>query len=135
MELFSAEQKVILLGDFEFICYTLNNGDKVFSHTRLLNIIMADYSNQNLHKHLSALVPYLPFLFIQRKIRLSIVFMKDGQRIRAISYADFITICKAFVKADEAGLLDSKFFLAAILSRRFLHYDTEQQLSKTNITT
>jgi uncharacterized membrane protein len=129
MELISEQQEVILLGDFEFICYTLNNGERVFSHTRLLNVIMADYSNQNLHKHLSALVPYLPFLFIQRKIRLSIVFTKNGQRIRAISYHDFITLCKAFVKADQARQLDARFFLAAILSRLFLQYQEQEVLS------
>lgn len=93
---------------------------------------MADYSNQNLHKHLSALVPYLPFLFIQRKIRLSIVFMKDGLRVRAISYNDFMIMCCAFLKADEADQLDSRFFLAAILSRLFVKYH-EQQVSNTPI--
>jgi hypothetical protein len=132
MELFNVNEEVILLGDFEFICYTLNTGEKVFSHTRLLNIIMADYSNQNLPKHLSALVPYLPFLFIQRKIRLSIVFLKDEQRIRAISYHDFVTICKAFVKADENNQLDPKFFLAVILSKCFLRYHEQQVLLKAD---
>jgi len=123
MELLSQHEEIILLGDFEFICYTLNNGVKVFSHTRILNIIMADYTNQNLHKHLSDLVPYLPFLFIQRKIRLSIVFIKDERRMRAIAYDDFKTLCKAFVKADEDNQLNPKFFFAAILSGLFLKYD------------
>lgn len=123
MELFSQHEEIILLGDFEFICYTLNNGVKVFSHTRILNIIMADYTNQNLHKHLSDLIPYLPFLFIQRKIRLSIVFIKDERRTRAIAYDDFKTLCKAFVKADEDNQLNPKFFFAAILSGLFLKYD------------
>jgi len=130
MELISQHEEVILLGDFEFICYTLNNGLKVFSHTRILNIIMADYTNQNLHKHLSDLVPYLPFLFIQRKIRLSIVFMKNERRTRAIAYDDFKTLCKAFVKADEDNRLDPKFFFAAILSGLFLKYDEKQLIEK-----
>lgn len=123
MELFSQHEKVILLGDFEFVCYTLSNGMEVFSHTRILNIIMADYTNQNLHKHLSDLIPYLPFLFIQRKIRLSIIFTKNDRRIRGIAYEDFKTLCKAFVKADEKNQLSSKFFFAAILSGLFLKYD------------
>ena len=126
MQLFNNHEEFIYLGDFEIVCYTLNTGEKVFSHTRLLNIIMADYSNQNLHKHLSVLVPYLPFLFIQRKIRLSMVFTHtSGQRIRAISYKDFTTICRAFVTADERGQLDPKFFMAAIISHLFLKFDEQ----------
>ncbi len=132
MELFNVSEEVILLGDFEFICYTLNTGERVFSHTRLLKIIMADYSNQNLHNHLSVLVPYLPFLFIQRRIRLSIVFIKDEQRIRAVSYNDFLTLCGAFAKADERNQLEPKFFLAAILSKLFLQYHNQQQPVKTS---
>ena len=130
MELFDVNEEIMQLGDFEFICYTLNNGERVFSHTRILNIIMADYSNQNLHKHLSVLVPYLPFLFIQRKIRLSIVFNKNGQRIRAISYNDFKTICRAFIIADKKKQLEPKFFLAAILSHMFLQYDEQPKALK-----
>jgi hypothetical protein len=126
MELFTQHEEVILLGDFEFICYTLNNGLKVFSHTRILNIIMADYSNQNLHKHLSDLIPYLPFLFIQRKIRLSVVFTKNDRRMRGIAYEDFKILCKAFTKADEKKQLSPKFFFAAILSGLFLKYDEKQ---------
>ena len=133
MELYNVNDEVILLRDFEFICYTLNTGEKVFQHTRILNIIMADYSNQNLHKHLAVLIPYLPFLFIQRKIRLSIVFNKNGLKTRAISYADFKLICEAFVKADKDGQLESKFFLAAILSKLFLNYDRERLVSDTAV--
>jgi len=128
MELYAHDEELIRLGDFEFICYTLNTGEKVFSHTRILNIIMADYSNQNLHKHLSVLIPYLPPTFIQRKIRLSIVFIKNGQRIRALSYDDFKTLCQAFVSADTDERLEPKFFLAAILSNLFIKFD-EQQLN------
>jgi hypothetical protein len=123
MELFTQHEEVILLGDFEFTCYTLNNGQKVFSHLTMLNIIMADYSNQNLHKHLSELVPYLPFLFIQRKIRLSVVFVKNERKMRGIAYHDFKTLCTAFAKADEKKQLSPKFFFAAILSGLFLRYD------------
>jgi len=133
MDLFTQHEEVILLGDFEFICYTLNNGQKVFSHINMLNIIMADYSNQNLHKHLSELVPYLPFLFIQRKIRLSIVFMKNDRRIRGIAYDDFKTLCNAFVKADEKNQLSSKFFFAAILSSLFIKYDEKRLAEKALI--
>lgn len=133
MELFPLHEETIFLGDFEFICYTLNNGLRVFPHIRLLNIIMADYTNQNLHKHLSDLVPYLPFLFIQRKIRLSLVFIKNDRKIRGIAYDDFKTLCHAFIKADEDGALSPKFFFAVILSRLFLQYDTDQATTKIHI--
>ncbi|MGZ3753670.1 MAG: hypothetical protein ACXVAY_01855 [Mucilaginibacter sp.] len=137
MELFTrfegvVDEEIILLGDFEFVCYTLSNGLKVFSHTRILNIIMADYTNRNLHNHLSELVPYLPFLFIQRKIRLSLVFIKDDRRIRAIAYEDFKVLCQAFVKADKDGQLSPKFFFAAILSGLFLKYDRMQEVEKSS---
>jgi hypothetical protein len=135
MELFAQHEEVIRLGDFEFICYTLNNGLKVFSHTRILNIIMADYTNQNLHKHLADLIPYLPFLFIQRKIRLSLVFIKNDRRVRAIAYDDFKTLCTAFVKADEENQLSSRFIFAAILSGLFLKYDKRQHTETTLLST
>jgi hypothetical protein len=119
-------ENVLLLYDFEFICYTLSNGLQVFSHTRILNIMMIDYSNQNLHKHLSALAPYLPFLFIERKIRLSIVFINSmGYITRGIAYDDFKVLCDAVAKANKQGRLTSKFFLMAMISEQFLLQDVE----------
>ena len=116
-----ASETVVHLVDFEFICYTLSNGLQVFSHTRILNIMMIDYSNQNIHKQLSALVSFLPFLFIERKIWLSVVFTNNrGDCMRGIAYDDFKTLCTAIVKANQQGKLTSKFFLMAMISEQFL---------------
>lgn len=119
-------ENVLLLSDFEFICYTLSNGLQVFSHTRILNIMMIDYTNQNLHKHLSVLASYLPFLFIERKIRLSVVFTNSsGYTMRGIAYDDFKALCNAVAKANQQGKLTSKFFLMAMISQQFLLQDVE----------
>lgn len=127
MGLFVQSEEVILLGDFEFVCYTLNNGLRVFSHTRILNILMADYTNRNLHKHLDALIPFLPFIFIQRKIRLSVVFKHRDRNIRGIGYDDFKTLCAAFLNANEQGKLPSKFLFMVMISELFQLHDEKRR--------
>ena len=111
---------MLLLGEFELTCYTLSNNVKVFSHVRILNLMMLEHTNINLGKQLSALRPFLPLLFIERKIRLSIVFTRNDIRMRGIAYEDFTTLCKAIVLASMDNKLAPAFFIMVHISTLFL---------------
>jgi hypothetical protein len=127
MRLNVINETALHLAGFEFTCYILSNDLHVFSHVRLLNIMMIDHTNQHIHKHLSALIPFLPFLFIERKLRLSVVFTnRRGYNVRGIAYNDFKTLCTAIVNANKQEKLPPGLFLMASISAEFLLHDEKK---------
>jgi hypothetical protein len=131
MALLVKREDILHLGGFELMCYTLDNDVVVFSHTRILNLMMLDYTNVKLHSHLSALIPFLPLFFIERKLRLSVVFNRDNSRVRGIAHHDLHTLCTAIVRAANKNRLEPQFYCMAMISDLFLRHCSEIDINNT----
>jgi hypothetical protein len=99
---------VLLIGDNELPCYVLNDGRRVISRTGATASLTGRGSG-NLESYISVgpLQAYLPSDFTDNMIEFSLQGVTN-KAVRGITAESFCDICTAYVKALEAGALQSQ---------------------------
>jgi P63C domain len=98
---------VLPIGDNELPCYVLNDGRRVISRTGATASLTGRGSgNLESYIRVSPLQPYLPADFADHMIEFSLQGVTN-KTVRGITAESFCDLCTAYVRALEAGALQS----------------------------